>query len=110
MRSFDVVMCLTLHFGGEPIDCFLDQLARDIRKGKLTKEMLEAYKLYAEVKGWKKSSLVRAYEIAKEMGYGPNRRSISTSANVRRKIEKESTTLKKDEEENGFDLSEFESQ
>jgi hypothetical protein len=114
LRSFGVAMTLSRHFGSDPLDTFLAQLARDIIKGRITDTQIKAYTLYAECQGWKKSAYVRAYELAKEMGFKKDDRHlhITHQRKLKREIMAAIEEAKKPEEkEQGsetFDLSHFE--
>ena len=110
LRNFHVIMCLAYHFGDDPEKTFLDSLARDIHKGTIDDNLLKAYLLYAEVKGWKKSAVVRAYELAKEMGYGPAQRKKGDPgiSNLKTNIKNAEKQAAKDKANPEFDLSGFE--
>jgi hypothetical protein len=116
LRHFGICMCISLHMGDDPQDTYCNQLARDILKGRITPDSLAAYRLYAEVKGWKKSAVVRAYELAKEMGYGPaQRRRLDQGSNLKQSVAaslKEAAKVldAKEKKPGDYDLSEFEDQ
>lgn len=118
LRAFNVAMTLSLHFGESPQDTYLSQLARDIMKRKISDTQLKAYTLYAEIKGWKKPAIVRAYELAKELGYGPNAKSARESKrdpgtdHIKSRLMtaiREGKKREAEKEANPFDLSDFES-
>lgn len=70
LKSFNVIMCLSRHYGDDPKETFLNTLAKEICRGKLDQTHLRAYQLYAEIQGWYETALVKSYKMAQEMGYG----------------------------------------
>lgn len=55
MRSFNVMMVLSLHFGDRPVDIFVKRLDRAIRTGQISRAKIDAYRLLADVKGYRRS-------------------------------------------------------
>jgi hypothetical protein len=109
-RCFNIVMALSLHFGDTPQEKFLTLLTRDLVKSKLDKEKVKAYSLYAQVMGWKKTSLVRAMELAKEIGIRPSPTRVpdETRSNLKQKIAGAIRKRKKEEAKAEWDLSKYE--
>jgi len=130
LRSPVVGMVLMLHLGrpfefAEVISTqegFIKQLAKDISKGAIKWNKLQAMRFYAEVNGWYKSQAVQAAEIARDMGYGPAQSQTGIDNNIKKKlisaVEKRpvggaahkpgSPKRKKTDEEQHFDLSHYE--
>jgi PleD family two-component response regulator len=70
MSAFNVSMCLSRCFENDPQQSFLAMLCRQITKGTITAQQIQAYKLYANIQGWTTSPVLQALDKAKEMGYG----------------------------------------
>ena len=54
LQSPAMVMLLSLHYGDSPQEAFCRMLGRMVARGKISREQLEAIKLLAEIRGFRK--------------------------------------------------------
>lgn len=90
LQAPGVVMLLSLHFGDEPKDAFCRMVARAVLRGRLTKTQLEAFKLIADVRGFRQPWSPR-YERVIQEGLAQNKPAVKKRvqrAAVKKAVEK----------------------
>ena len=112
MQNVAIAMCLSMHFGEDPQEAFLNQLARDIIKGRVTQAIVSAYRLYANIKGWHNTSFDKAEARAELVLPGRTKDlKVRLASEMLRHQRRKALGLKpacQMEDKGNFDLSAFE--